>query len=344
MSLKEENGEDEVEGGDDREITEESRKAMEAFKEKMEESMKEKGDMFDSMLEDEKKIRLGEPGWRERYYEEKLGVTADKQQPLVEDMVKHYIEGVCWVMRYYYDGVASWSWFYPYHYAPFASDLVNLKGIKISFTKGEPFKPFNQLMGVLPAASAHALPKPFQWLFDDPESPLLDFYPKNFKIDINGKRFAWQAVVLLPFIDASRLVEVTALQEDKLSEDEKFRNSNRLEMMYVGPSHGLVPFVLELQDVCGSVPEDQRLEQKQALDPEASGGMAGYMALGAGDPCPPVLPAPFGLGDDITANGAMCVTYLNPDPQPHLPKLQKGTILPDPRVDEKDLPPPKPLW
>jgi 5'-3' exoribonuclease 2 len=40
-----------------------------------------------------------------------------------------------------------------------------------------------------------------------PDSEIIDFYPTDFKLDINGARFAWMGVNLLPFIDRQRLVD-----------------------------------------------------------------------------------------------------------------------------------------
>jgi 5'-3' exoribonuclease 2 len=124
-------------------------------------------------------------------------------------MYRSYVTGLCWVMKYYYDGCPSWKWYYPFHYAPFASDLRNIERFKKdcnSFEINEPFKPVEQLMAVLPEDSSHAIPKKSQWLMSDEESPIIDFYPKDVPVDPNGKAMSWLWVVLFPFIDEERLL------------------------------------------------------------------------------------------------------------------------------------------
>ena len=38
------------------------------------------------------------------------------------------------------------------------------------------------------------------------ESEIIDYYPRDFFVDLKGKRFAWLGEVILPFIDEKRLV------------------------------------------------------------------------------------------------------------------------------------------
>ena len=52
--------------------------------------------------------------------------------------------------------------FYPHHYAPYISDVRDFSDMRMVFEMSEPFKPFEQLMAVLPAASKELLPPPLQ--------------------------------------------------------------------------------------------------------------------------------------------------------------------------------------
>jgi 5'-3' exoribonuclease 2 len=96
--------------------------------------------------------------------------------------------------------VASWSWYYPFHYSPFASDIKVSLYKQQSFDLGSPFKPFEQLMAVFPQKTSWAVPKCLQPLINELSSPIADYFPTDFIIDTLGKKFAWLGEVLLPFI------------------------------------------------------------------------------------------------------------------------------------------------
>ncbi|ANB14155.1 ssRNA exonuclease RAT1 [Sugiyamaella lignohabitans] len=192
----------------------------------------------DEFDEPEDNIKLWEPGYRNRYYSNKFHVSENDTE-FRKGVVKKYIEGICWTLLYYYQGCPSWNWYFPYHYAPFAQDLVDLAEIEIKFELGEPFAPFEQLMSVLPADSSHTLPDIFHPLMSDPKSSIIDFYPVDFPIDMNGKKMAWQGVALLPFIDEKRLLtEVQALYPH-LTDHERYRNGRRQEVLLISSANKL---------------------------------------------------------------------------------------------------------
>lgn len=47
-------------------------------------------------------------------------------------------------------------------------------------------------------------------LMTEETSPIIDFYPKDFELDMNGKKQDWEAVVKIPFIDQERLLKAMA--------------------------------------------------------------------------------------------------------------------------------------
>ncbi|SPP89994.1 blast:5'-3' exoribonuclease 1 [Drosophila guanche] len=92
------------------------------------------------------------------------------------------------------------------------------------FQLGTPFLPFEQLLAVLAAASFRLLPAAYHDLMLKPTSPLAEFYPTEFKSDLNGKKHDWEAVVLIPFIDECLLLSAMRPCEAQLSTEERARN------------------------------------------------------------------------------------------------------------------------
>ncbi|KAM3932203.1 5'-3' exoribonuclease 1 isoform 2-T2 [Leptodactylus fuscus] len=169
--------------------------------------------------------------YKRAYYMSKMGVEVVSDEFLAAQ-AECYVQAIQWILHYYYHGVQSWSWYYPYHYAPYLSDICNIGQLKLEFDLEKPFMPFEQLLAVLPAASKDLLPQAYQSLMTSEDSPIIDYYPQDFKTDLNGKQQEWEAVVLIPFIDETRLLEAMESCNRRLTEDEKKRNRHSECLMY----------------------------------------------------------------------------------------------------------------
>ncbi|GFS46963.1 5'-3' exoribonuclease 1 [Trichonephila inaurata madagascariensis] len=180
------------------------------------------------------------------YYMNKLDYAIVTPEVL-KDQAEGYVRAIQWNLHYYYNGVVSWSWYYPHHYSPYISDVKDFKDMVMKFELGKPFLPFQQLLAVLPKLSKELLPEPYQKLMCDIDSQLIDFYPDDFTTDLNGKQQEWEAVVLIPFINEKILCKSAELADKLLTEEEKKRNSHGPHLLYtycdksLGPAPSFLP-------------------------------------------------------------------------------------------------------
>ncbi|KAK6058879.1 hypothetical protein COOONC_03533 [Cooperia oncophora] len=284
-------------------------------------------DLSDEEPKDE--VRLFEAGWKDRYYRAKFDVGADDVD-FRRKVAWAYVEGLCWVLKYYYQGCASWDWYFPYHYAPFASDFDTVSQFKPDFSRPtKPFKPLEQLMSVFPAASKQHLPLHWQKLMTDEDSPIIDLYPVDFRIDLNGKKFAWQGVALLPFVDEDRLLKTLETVQHTLTEEEKARNTTGPDRIFIGRNHPAFDFFKELYS------NNNGGENSVDIDPAFTYGISGRITADK-TALAPDLPFPSPVNDkscpDLPVNGALMVIYQDP-------QYPKGFIFPARRLENaKEIP------
>ena len=174
---------------------------------------------------------LNEDECRANYYREKLDIDVDSAQGPAQlgEVVRAYLLGLQWCLRYYSTGCCSWSWFYPYHYGPFLCDLTGLAAhpaLDVAVQLDSPLQPFQSLLACLPQASSVLLPECYASLMCSERSPLYAYYPIDFATDMNGKRQEYEAVVLLPFIDLPVLLgaEREFVSSTQLTAEEQSRN------------------------------------------------------------------------------------------------------------------------
>lgn len=206
---------------------------------------------------------------------------------------------------------------------------------KIRFEKGTPWSPLTQLMAVFPARSGHAMPGPYRQLMCGAGSPVIDFYPSDFRQDLNGKKFGWQAIALLPFIDAARLQAALAPLRQALDAEEAARDSHGPARIYARADSALGALLLPLAAAqtaaAGAGVEGEKTFTASAhvafggravLPAEAIGGghadAAGLAESGS----------PAGLA---AAHAVVCATLCPPPPAAHVSRLLP-TVTPPKRT------------
>ncbi|KAL4952788.1 XRN 5'-3' exonuclease N-terminus-domain-containing protein [Aspergillus filifer] len=201
----------------------------------------------------EKKYQEKFQDWKDKYYMEKFGWGLDNQEEM-RKLTENYVQGLQWVLFYYYRGIASWPWFFNSHYAPMISDVKRGLKADMKFRLGRPFRPYDQLMGVLPDRSKKIVPRAYHDLMSSPDSPIIDFYPRDFELDMNGKKMEWEAVVKIPFIDERRLLDALASRENLLTEDEKARNGFGVSLKFTYDQNVQFTYPSSLPGVFPDVP------------------------------------------------------------------------------------------
>ena len=147
------------------------------------------------------KNEKGELNWdeyRKEYYRLKMNCLSESD---IEKSCIQYIEGMQWVLTYYTEGVSCWTWNYPYHHAPFCSDIAKvLEKYNVTdkiITDDLPVDPFIQLLSVLPPSSCSLLPSPINNIM----KIVKHSYPDDFIVDMDDARNDWEGIVILPQLD-----------------------------------------------------------------------------------------------------------------------------------------------
>lgn len=162
-----------------------------------------------------------------KYREEYCEYHFEKGEKNIKKVCHSYLEGLYWVINYYKKGCPSWRWFYPYDHAPTASIISKyVSTFKIpTYKKTFPLSPFQQLLAVLPPKSSNLLPYPLNNLLLTDDSPLKEFCPEKFDIDLSGKKHEYQGIVILPMVEPDIVVDAYMSKTSLVNKIELKRNT-----------------------------------------------------------------------------------------------------------------------
>lgn len=168
-------------------------------------------------------IKLNEVDYRNRFYKYYYGCEKYEVEEFARNMSESYLKSIMWTFKYYFVGLPSWEWYYPYDHAPFLCDInkyiidLNL----IDFDIGTPLNIYEQLLVIMPPQLAHLLPKTLQKLMLNPKSSLVHLYPIKVELDFVGKNKYWMVQPVLPPLEIELVKHSFNKYKDELTDDEK---------------------------------------------------------------------------------------------------------------------------
>ena len=97
---------------------------------------------------------------------------------------------------------------------------------------------------------------------------VISFYPETFTVDMNGKRWPWEAVTLLPFIDSTKLIEASRnlIDQSGLTDEEKQLNEFGESYVLTRSSDNSVIVAKMNESVWANVEEDAHVAFKPQLN------------------------------------------------------------------------------
>lgn len=338
-------------------------KAKAELKNRIKSKESEMFDIYKKTVSDN--VKLHEAGWKDRYYNEPHKKEDVERGGGIKRMCITYVQGLCWVLRYYYQGVPSWNWYYPFHYAPFASDLVNIDTYgEMVFEKSQPFRPIEQLLAVLPASSAGALPPEVRWLMLDKESPIIDLYNDDVPIDPNGKHLPWLWILLLPFVDETRITDAFEGCKPTLTLESRKKNIFGKSVLFVHEKHRLGRNAISNNAYGQSAEDDDEILQLVGenhvrndegntaviyhFECPAANNLSGTIKRSSAKwfaPLHETISPPLNSSrwlKEIGHNRVICCEYQIPSINQHESKLLEGAIAPPSSLHSTDLLPKRP--
>ena len=136
----------------------------------------------------------------------------------LETVCSEYYKSLIFCWKYYHKEVPSWTWFYPCRASPTMTDFKDYILSKYeapTFELGEPYKPLEQLLMILPKTAFHLIPKSLHSVDER-------YFPYDVKLDVyTGEKFIYSEP-MLPEIPDEYIKNF--VRGASLSDSEKTRN------------------------------------------------------------------------------------------------------------------------